>query len=275
MGGELLVLAYVAMLFIVIGSFIYLKRKPAPVVEEDDALPPNANPAARGARAAPPRARDRMQRLRQQVNARAERKLGGEDEDEPDSDGEDAKRQQEMKRRNELQDKAAKEAAREAKRKERYEAFEAAERAAAEAAAAIKAEKERKQKEEEDWKTPYSAETGSSAIEDMKNNEGLLKEFVAYIQKRKVVAIEDIAAEFKIRSLEAVARIKALEEAGTITGVLDDRGRFILVTPSELDSVAEWIKQTGRMTIQEVAAECNRRINLTLPETNPLEPGES
>lgn len=46
-------------------------------------------------------------------------------------------------------------------------------------------------------------------------------------------------------------------------GVIDDRGKFISITPAELDSVADFIRQRGRVSISELAQASNSLINLT------------
>lgn len=49
-------------------------------------------------------------------------------------------------------------------------------------------------------------------------------------------------------------------------GVIDDRGKFISITPEELDSVARFISQRGRVSITELAQASNSLINL-MPES--------
>lgn len=49
-------------------------------------------------------------------------------------------------------------------------------------------------------------------------------------------------------------------------GVIDDRGKFIFITPEELDSVARFIRQRGRVSITELAQASNSLINL-VPES--------
>lgn len=49
----------------------------------------------------------------------------------------------------------------------------------------------------------------------------------------------------------------------TLTGVLDDRGKFIYITREELEGVAKFIKQRGRVSIQEIAECSNRLVRLT------------
>lgn len=46
-----------------------------------------------------------------------------------------------------------------------------------------------------------------------------------FIRARKTVALDELAAEFGLRTAEAVKRVQALEAEGAITGVMDDRGK--------------------------------------------------
>ena len=61
---------------------------------------------------------------------------------------------------------------------------------------------------------------------------------------------------------DAVQRVKELQEEGKLTGVMDDRGKFIYITMEELESVAKFIKQHGRVSISDLAESSNRLINL-------------
>lgn len=45
-------------------------------------------------------------------------------------------------------------------------------------------------------------------------------------------------------------------------GVIDDRGKFIYITPEEMAAVAQYIKQRGRVSIAELAQASNSLINL-------------
>ena len=44
------------------------------------------------------------------------------------------------------------------------------------------------------------------------------------------------------------------------TGVIDDRGKFIYITPEELTAVANFIRQRGRVSITELAQASNSLI---------------
>ena len=53
---------------------------------------------------------------------------------------------------------------------------------------------------------------------------------------------------------DAISRVQTLEEEGRITGVMDDRGKFIYISRAEMAAVAEYIQQRGRVAIGELAA---------------------
>ena len=82
---------------------------------------------------------------------------------------------------------------------------------------------------------------------------GLLAEFVDHIVEKKVVVLEELAAEFGLRTQDAVSRVQALEQMGRITGVMDDRGKFIFISRDEMAEVAAFINRKGRVAIAELA----------------------
>ena len=61
---------------------------------------------------------------------------------------------------------------------------------------------------------------------------------------------------------DAINRVNDLMEEGRLTGVMDDRGKFIYITQEELEAVAKFIKQRGRVSITELAESSNLLINL-------------
>ena len=74
--------------------------------------------------------------------------------------------------------------------------------------------------------------------------------------------LEDLAAHFKLKTQEAIDRVNQLQEDGELTGVVDDRGKFIYISQEELDAVAKFIRQRGRVSITELAESSNKLINL-------------
>ena len=61
---------------------------------------------------------------------------------------------------------------------------------------------------------------------------------------------------------DAINRVNDLIGEGRLTGVMDDRGKFIFITREELEAIAKFIKQRGRVSISELAESSNLLINL-------------
>ncbi|XP_066567890.1 DDRGK domain-containing protein 1 isoform X2 [Amia ocellicauda] len=93
--------------------------------------------------------------------------------------------------------------------------------------------------------------------------QNLLQEFIQYIKASKVVLLEDLASHFKMRTQDAISRLQDLIADGSLTGVIDDRGKFIFISPEELSAVAQFIRQRGRVSIAELAKASNSLITLT------------
>ncbi|EFC38074.1 predicted protein [Naegleria gruberi] len=125
-------------------------------------------------------------------------------------------------------------------------------------------EKEKKKQEEyEEWRHLFEvSEQGEGIDSDMTHNESILSEFINYIKDHKVVVLEDLASEFKIKTEHCINRIKSLEEEGKITGLLDDRGKFIYISKEEIEKVKQFILQEGRISISDLRNESNKLINL-------------
>ena len=68
---------------------------------------------------------------------------------------------------------------------------------------------------------------------------------------------------------DVIDRIRDLQEGGRLSGVLDDRGKFIYITMDEYEAVAKFIKQRGRVSISDLAESSNKLINLT-PDNDQL-----
>ncbi len=126
----------------------------------------------------------------------------------------------------------------------------------------LKQEREQKELEEyENWgKKIFIKEEGKCKVEFNK------EAFIKHIQVRKVVSIEDLAGTFKLSSHEVVAKLQKLEEEGGITGITDDRGKFIVLTDKELLSIEKHIITRGRLSKQDIIAFCNKSIKFTPSE---------
>lgn len=129
-----------------------------------------------------------------------------------------------------------------------------------------RAEKDRQEKDEfNKWKEMFAVEA-EGEDEASTRDESAVERFIEYVKVRKVINLEDLAAEFRMRTSAAIDRLEQLEKLGRISGIFDDRGKFVYITLEEMKSVAEWLKQKGRVGRQDLVASCNRIVRL-----NPTE----
>lgn len=60
--------------------------------------------------------------------------------------------------------------------------------------------------------------------------------------------IEDLAAEFSMSSRDAITRIEQLMEQKRLSGITDDRGKFIHINEQEFEAVAKYVMAKGRVS---------------------------
>jgi len=195
-------------------------------------------------------------------------------EDEDDDEGEEHLTKKEAKRREREAQREAERAAREAKankvsayeerRRRKDEEREALEQAQEEEMRRAAEERQRREDAEAaKWMGMISVEgEGQEEVTEAQSAEALLNRFVAYIQERKMVPLEEIAVEFHLRSAEVVDRIQNLEAMGRLTGVMDERGKYIYISAEEMQAVARYVQTKGRVAIGELAARSDDLIDL-------------
>lgn len=129
-----------------------------------------------------------------------------------------------------------------------------------------KTREEKEKKEYEEYlkmKEAFNIEEEGYEQENKEGEENLLQEFLTYIKQNKVLVLEDLAAHFGLKTASVVERIQELQANGNLTGVIDDRGKFIYISEDELQSVAKFVRQHGRISVTELAEYSNNLINLT------------
>lgn len=187
---------------------------------------------------------------------------------------EDKASKKEKKRQEREAQRQAEEAARDSRltkqdryaeiRRRKEEEREAKERMLEEEAKARQAKEEETAALEFDkWKGEFSVDAEGSTGNDLQDgNQDLLSDFVEYIKKHKCLPLEDLAAEFKLRTQECINRITSLESMGRLSGVMDDRGKYIYISQEEMRAVADYIKRQGRVSIAHLASKSNQFIDL-------------
>ena len=66
-----------------------------------------------------------------------------------------------------------------------------------------------------------------------------------------------------MKTQDAIDRLQKLVADGTLTGVIDDRGKFIYISRAEMESVAKFIRQRGRVSLTDLAENSNQLIELS------------
>ncbi|KMS98497.1 hypothetical protein BVRB_4g091900 [Beta vulgaris subsp. vulgaris] len=276
MDDTLVAVLSLLLMFALVPLFLWKRRHNSRVVETPDEEPQAAQRdnvvRATGAR-----------RMRRRPAARASTSSAAaavediDDESDDDGAGEDYEARGTRKRDKKRQEREAQRQAEQATRdsrqakQDRYaearrrkdEEHEAEERRLEEEAKARQAKEEAAAALEfEKWKGAFSIDAEGTTENEAQENQDLLSDFVEYIKKQKCVPLEDLAAEFRLRTQECINRIAALEKMGRLSGVMDDRGKYIYISLEEMKAVADYIKRQGRVSISHLASKSNQFIDL-------------
>ncbi|CAE8657997.1 unnamed protein product [Polarella glacialis] len=269
----------IAVLLGILGVFAFFMLKAnSASAEEEKKLKEQKQGGAGGQRKRG--ALDRMQRGATARSAAASGSGGAgaaedEDEDDDDSAGGNAAREQKKQERR-AQQVAAREAQqqqeaaksqKQSKYGEKQKDKEAERLRLEEEEKKAREDKDKKEKEEFDkWKDMFAVE--AEGQEEVSTGASAVEQFIDFVKVRKVVALEDLAAEFRMRTSAAIDRLEQLEKLGRLSGIFDDRGKYIYITAEEMAGVAQWLKTKGRINRADLVAACNRIIRLNPTEEN-------
>jgi len=126
-----------------------------------------------------------------------------------------------------------------------------------------KKEKKRENEEYRQLKLSFEVEDSGSHMDEREEFEKHIDEFIEFIKKNKVVFLEDLAVKYQLQPMEIVEKIESLEIREKISGIMDEKGKYIYISPEEMKNVAKFIMQRGRVTISDIARESNKLIVLT------------
>ncbi|XP_054153086.1 DDRGK domain-containing protein 1-like [Oppia nitens] len=134
----------------------------------------------------------------------------------------------------------------------------------------LEAERSAKEEKEKQELEEYLKLKESFAVEeegfdedvDESESQNKLQTFIEYIKNQKVVLMEELAGHFHMKIQDVIQRVQDLLAQELIVGVIDDRGKFIYITKEELQSVAKFVRQRGRVSIAELVESSNSLINL-------------
>nr|SVE79921.1 EOG090X0N9E [Daphnia magna] len=184
----------------------------------------------------------------------------------------EAKAERKAAREAEERDREERKALELEKEKERKRLEELEELAEKEKEEQIKREAEEKiRREHEEYlkmKAAFTVEEQGYDAQEESAEENLLQKFVDYVRDTKIVLLEELAAHFQLKTQDAIDRLQKLVQDGSLTGVIDDRGKFIYISREEMEAVAKFIRQRGRVSLSDLAESSNQLIQLG-PQMQP------
>eukprot|EP00457_Paulinella_chromatophora_P012739 gb/GEZN01012973.1/.p1 GENE.gb/GEZN01012973.1/~~gb/GEZN01012973.1/.p1 ORF type:complete len:307 (-),score=81.62 gb/GEZN01012973.1/:124-1020(-) len=140
-------------------------------------------------------------------------------------------------------------------------------------ARAMQEERQKEEAELAQWKNQIEMDDeGHGAAEHQERQEEIDQQFIIRIKQNKITPLLVLAAEFDISIEEIVRKIRLFEEVGELTGVLDDRGKYIHITSGELNSVSAYVRRKGRVSLSDLTTECNRLISLSSVPSSAASP---
>ncbi|XP_061412222.1 DDRGK domain-containing protein 1 [Lethenteron reissneri] len=188
------------------------------------------------------------------IGAKKQRKLQMKQEKKSQREAEEADREERRRMEAARDEQRKKEEARERDSEERQAVEE------------LRAKEEEERREQEEYLKLRAAfvveEEGMLDEATEQESQNQLQEFIDFIKASKVVLMEDLASHFAMRTQDAVSRVQDLMADGNLSGVLDDRGKFIYVTEEEMESVARFIRQRGRVSLAELASASSTLVSL-------------
>jgi len=271
---------------------IFQKKGPAKAATKKNDTEEDNAPVqeAQGQQAAGPRnARDVRNRFARNQNVNRAQEIVEEEKNQAergDSDDEDddddlgdirkqqikaAKRQEKKQQREAFQHMLEQKEKRENEKRNKYEEREKQrEEEEAKAEEIVRQlQEEQKKKEEEEyakWKDMFTVDEAGKEADQHGSEENLIQKFVEYIKLRKVVMLDDLCAEFRLSTKDVVDRINRMLESKKLSGIIDDRGKFIYITDDEFKAVLNLVKRRGRISRTDLVMECNRLIKMNPSE---------
>jgi hypothetical protein len=110
------------------------------------------------------------------------------------------------------------------------------------------------------WRGAIRVEGSGEAADAGVRAAALDAAIVQFARLRRVLVLDDVAEDLGVRTSELLERVEGLRAAGSLRGVLDDRGKFVVVSDDDLDRLAAFVRQRGRVSLSELARHSNELI---------------
>ena len=85
---------------------------------------------------------------------------------------------------------------------------------------------------------------------------------VRALEQRRISRFDELSARLGFKKPDTIRkRVRALEDSRAISGVVDEhRGRFVRVSPSEMERVASYVLERGRVDVEELTRTTNELL---------------
>lgn len=132
----------------------------------------------------------------------------------------------------------------------------------------LEVERQKELEEYNQMKADFEIEEEGEDNDDttVENEKDILNRFIEYIKTTKMVDLEELASKFSMKTTDCIDRIRKLMEDDTLTGIIDDRGKFIYITTEEMEAVAQYINQKGRVSKAELSKNSGKFVNLEVKQ---------
>jgi hypothetical protein len=82
------------------------------------------------------------------------------------------------------------------------------------------------------------------------------------LKKAKLSLLEDLSHKFKLSTKEIVDKIKQLEQQGAVSGIFDERGKYLVIEQEEWSAIRNYITARGRVKKTDIMTECAKLIKI-------------
>jgi ribosomal protein S18 len=101
-----------------------------------------------------------------------------------------------------------------------------------------------------------------SEEEEKRKAEAFNRQFMQVLKSSKLSLLEDLSHKFKLSTREVVDKIKQLEQEGLLSGIFDERGKYLVIEHNEWDAIKNYITARGRVKKTDIMTECAKLIKI-------------
>ncbi len=82
------------------------------------------------------------------------------------------------------------------------------------------------------------------------------------LKTAKLSLLEDLSHKFKLTTRQIVDKIKELETNHLISGIFDERGKYLVIEREEWEAIKKYISARGRVKKTDIMSECAKLIKI-------------